>query len=334
MECGSSEKIKHFFRWIWDSPGHQGAEGAGGTSDCHSLPEDTQSSEWFAAVSALFKNLINGSVRPDNNYYSSQDVMMGCQPRTGGIGARPPVPGEVKEDLPPIKQMISAIDLPGDPRLGKLLFIRQIHSAPIFYVNYAEEILELNLQAGHYQEQVYSALLHLKPSHIFLEGNSKDEPPGDRRGLKSELAATFEKNKNLPWPSEIDWDGPEGRTLYLGMFGAGLVYTLNHPHVFLHKTSTPELNRRLMEVIRLQDQRIISDSEFNDFAIETREAVAVEEMVRFFKANPGMGAILIYGSAHRFCDDFLKMQFPLKMTSTWFPNPLHGEIPPSPCGKE
>lgn len=229
------------------------------------------------------------------------------------------------------------IDLKAKSPSGpKVLFIRDRHDSKL-----AQIVPKLAETVGKYQLKNWKLLEHLRPQHVFVENSSRDYPPEvlpreQEPGEFSKVKQTF--SKGVPGnPDAFKW-------VYGIVYGAHLLYKINHPEVHLHKTFKPEDKAIVSKCGEVIDRtaipiyppllgidpnthqeydvvRMVPDLDHPDykrFCGYERESRATIEIKNFLKTNPGAKIAIIYGVAHSFCDDFQREKLDAELISVWF----------------
>jgi hypothetical protein len=221
------------------------------------------------------------------------------------------------------------IDLNGNQALGSILFIHDLHRGVSLEENDFEwpktiDPRKLHILIGLYQAKVYELLEHLRPKHIFMEGLAEDLPPSSYDQKVKFMREMIEKLEQ----QGVDLSNKENALIILALFGAGLVYSLKHKDVFLHKTKTKaeeeQKDKILKEYIQKYKtfERAMKEPFFKNFVENVRENWVTQKVIDFLRRNPGEKVVLIYGGAHNFCDDFIRLQFTPYLASIRWSNPL------------
>lgn len=205
------------------------------------------------------------------------------------------------------------VDLEGDPEIGTLIFIRQSHLELRFKGGRDDDTDHL-IETLFYQAEIYDLLSELKPKHLFSEGLSRDFPPSQREELQQ-----YFNELNKPWQKHLAKfkDERVKQRFLLTVNGADRYYAANtEEDIFLHKVQTQEQSEQHKK-IKIDE----ADMSFWKFIINTREEWATREIINFFRDNPGETAVLVFGGAHSFCDDFIRAGFRPHIISVWWESP-------------
>jgi hypothetical protein len=249
---------------------------------------------------------------------------MGCTPVESEKPAQSPThdlkAGEVSID----GNLSLRLDLDGDPRVGKLLFIRNARLPPD-----VEDIKKISsasiLAVGRYQEEVFKLLNQLKPQHLFVDGLVSDIPPGSRDPLKELFSDLLKKIQQHYSENDNPQVKEERNLIMLAFLGASYTYAMLHPEIYLHKTETNEeyveFVKKYQELTGMDIQSIEGDENFIRLLKVQSEKWVTQELVEFYRAHPGESAALIYRAGFNFCDDFVRSGVKPKMYSTWWDLP-------------
>jgi len=209
------------------------------------------------------------------------------------------------------------VELEGDPKLGTVLFIRQVHLPPNF-----KEDLDFLVLIGNYQLEILRLLEQLRPQHVFTEDSDYTFSPedlhhGDYRINDFDLKRRLQMRKLFGRRIPRD---PDPRLLMgTAVARAQLVYAMRHEDVYLRRAAAPEEAHLWDDCRRLGPEA--SDSEFSEVCLYRRERVMVREISEFLRKHPGERVALVYGAAHNFADDFKKAGFQPRIISVWWDIP-------------
>lgn len=245
------------------------------------------------------------------------------------------------------------VDLAGDPQVGEILFINQMHGMDIpreggmaGLRSDPELFYNLIRTVGEYQFNILKLLERLRPSDIFVEGLSRDFTQDEivqdlqtRRPRDLEMIRTHLMG-NLPAQPTT----AQVSTLFFR--DAAHVYALRHPEVTLRRVMTPQEADQIALLIREINpfQTLLGEAAGNvpaemsesdrDLVFERRETWAARE-IRALLSHPDWQAehpqrrvILFYGMRHGFCDNFMEQNFLPRVTRVWWeidfnsPHPL------------
>jgi hypothetical protein len=176
-----------------------------------------------------------------------------------------------------------------------VIFIEQLHDRPEFNE-------EQKSVVGEYQFKILKVLAEKKPKHIFVESLYEDFPPDhpERNGPMAQVARLLFPERKIPEkPTIIQLD-------FLIAKGGAFVYAYLFDDVTLHRT----INKDESDAI---DQKVAAEGISTNacFILTQREEYATHEIMQFFNNNPDENnAVLIYGAAHIFRDDFEKQDNP------------------------
>ena len=238
--------------------------------------------------------------------------------------------------LPPLdKSEIDTRELGGNPKVGNLDFICQVHCR-------YNETAEGYRTVGRYQWEILKYLESKDFKHIFVEGlvhtwtlqNTEDRdacgsfhfnltlPNHLRRLLESpeqingkvSLEDELRLRKLVKSPEHIiekvaELFSKQGQTptndqlLCLGNLGAHFVYACTHPDVTIHRSIPADEDNRLhaiqQRILKVNKRNGEHDHLFKLLRDRFREDYAIREISQFFKENPGETAVLIYGIYHQ-----------------------------------
>ena len=217
-----------------------------------------------------------------------------------------------------------SIEINGDDSIGQVLYIRQAHDFPGLSARDTKEITD-------YQWHILQELETERPLHVFLESFTEDYPPRSKFQPRPALLELIRSVFPIGVPRDLD--SQQRKTLLEE--GAGLVYAAIHDDVSVHKTWTlkeaVENYRSLFEgtgrqalapELAMRELHWIVPLEKNEPQVfAARESMATREIMDFLKQKPGAKAVLIFGAAHDFSDDFKKLEKPPGLrTVVWGPN--------------
>ncbi|MDL1872490.1 hypothetical protein FBR05_09805 [Deltaproteobacteria bacterium PRO3] len=231
------------------------------------------------------------------------------------------------------------IDMAGDPAVGTVYHIRQFHLPPPFLSD-ENPTLDTYETIGAYHKEMLGALEGLKQRHIFVEGLAFDIPANiPREQMMDLLRRNFPEAVGYLEKQDPVETRHQKDTILTALIGADFLYAFHHPEVTLHKTLTlseAEFTLRKVDEIKKRHggnlRLVAQDPEFLDLALDRREDWATREMIQFLKEHPGESLVLVYGGAHRFCDDFVSAGLAPRMISVWWKKPGGYEMPvPSSC---
>jgi len=212
--------------------------------------------------------------------------------------------------------------LAGDPKLGSVIWIRDLH-APPFKAGSENPGIVLE-----YQWQVLGLLEMFQPRNIFYE----EEPFSgglnlaliylDRSpiGINKEWL-NFQELRSMP---TVSGKKPSSEvSSFVARFGAPIAHLLRHPdEAEIHRTLSPEESvasrNALKRILSCEKQHGAQAKKCNDLSqehgVRRREAWATREMIHYLRDHPGAYVILLFGAAHQFCDDFIRENFRPEIT--------------------
>lgn len=197
---------------------------------------------------------------------------------------------------------IERLEVDGDPNVGSVVFIRQIHDRP-------EINNELRIPIGNYQFGIMLYLMSHNATHLFMEGLTEDipnNPQVEAVNIGPLANATF--HHTLTNQFYID----------LTRLMAGDFYAAFYPHdVYQHRTAEPEEEEVVFSII---DSPLSSGTQAEHYTMAVRESLATTQIMRFLRDHPEETAYLIYGSAHEFTDNFASYPYPPRVISVSFPD--------------
>lgn len=212
-----------------------------------------------------------------------------------------------KETVPELQSSRTA----GDPELGILHYLRQVHS---IYNEPPEELVRI----GRYQHRILSYLEHHEIEHVFVEGlySSFDRASPDFEKSCGEYHYWLLQPEMRAKTSPVDlcrhvasaFGAPDYRAnpsdeqlLYLGALGAYFVHACLSPAVSLHRTVSANADARIGK--RLSEIGDPEDPISRKIRFDLRERMAVNEVAAFLRKEPGTNVALIYGAMHEIADD-------------------------------
>lgn len=225
-----------------------------------------------------------------------------------------------KETPPPNKFRYEKVEVRGNPNMGEVVHMRQMHTAK-------DQNGSTGLIVGMCQCLILDELEAGKFKHVFVEGFDKDMEPGDPvRTGKNCWAEVVKKN----FPEGIPREPSIRQLATLALVGAPCVYAYFHPDVTLHRTEYPnETQNQQMDIMKealeaYLDPENAENASFDRKGIflkwmAAREVSATREVMAYLKKNPGAKVALVYGSRHQFKDDFGKEKTPPVVVSIAFP---------------
>lgn len=318
-------------------------------------PMDSQDAEFLAAFQSIFKarlarvseslerileNAPSGTPRPTRN--SSDEIAeaifsvltlgifsaTGCTPSSA---TRHPVISH--------GEMRFRWDLWGPASQGTLLFFRQVHFPSVEYVHQGKAKPHNVSFAEQYQQRILQTLQEYRPKHLFLEGLDEDLPPSRHSQWVAELRQKLNEAGVQVTEEMSEADKQNLELKLVAILGAGLVYGVLHPEVYLHRTSTADERKILDARIKAELKGFKGDvnlalrsTSMTHLILEQQENWATRELLDFFSKNTGEEAVLIFGALHQFCDDFARIGAKIRMASVWWDIPGHTitpEIPPA-----
>ncbi len=229
-------------------------------------------------------------------------------------------PSQNQERKGPLRRFES-LEVPGSPRIGEVILLRQMHNFPGLEVDTYREIKSQ-------QWQILRELERLQVKDVFVESQTQDVTP---RSRFLERPAPLQLLRNV-FPEGLPDQPDADQEDCLLEYGAAEIYAALHDDVTLHKTWTPEeaeanwyamfagTGRGLWEHdLKLRDFGAFVEMEKNrPLVFEAREALATREIWQFLRANPGKRVALIFGKAHQFADNFQEPDFrPVVRSIEW-----------------
>lgn len=209
-------------------------------------------------------------------------------------------------------QRVERLDSVGDPRLGQVIFLRQIH-----YVEGMERRDLVN--SGIYQQQIYQELeaLHARGiRHIFGEGAY------DRYVINREERGQVLQRlpRGLGSISLSD-----SQYTFLSWFSAYRVFQVFHDDSSLHSVTSREEAERLhsetLERVRVGYERGLTEHEVAsglEDLDERSEDSAVFRIIEFLRTHPTETVVLVFGMSHDFRDNFERAAFRPQIRSVWW----------------
>lgn len=170
-----------------------------------------------------------------------------------------------------------------------------------------------------YQWQVLGLLELLRPRTIFLEewkgnggGKMVLEWIQEFGPLEPLLPRILELSK---MPSVTGKPPAKEFSDLVGSLGAARLHTLRYvDEVELRRTLTPEelaqSERGLLTYLACANEKGPEKCQgiVQEYS-KRREAWATREIIDHLRRHPGASVVLVFGAAHRFCDDFLRENF-------------------------
>ncbi|MFO1520420.1 MAG: hypothetical protein U1F57_12290 [bacterium] len=309
--------------------------------------------DWVDGAVSLFRSIgrqlrnmrygIDPPPSPEEVALGLGGAMFGCSRR------RPSTPGPTLtvENLRSEGIRRVQTDLPGDPRVGTVIFIRQAHYSRW---DLEEDFLRRDPQAylrhqyytEAYQWEILKFLEALQPRHVFSEG--LDRNLTNPNEVNHYLSTALERAEIEPLQESLVGPlppRPQGELLEIIIHHEAVnLYALRHPQLQWHQVMTnaesliDNLHYEAYSQCVLRNEEGCSERD-EAFVMATRESWASRELMQFLRAHPGETAVLIYGAAHQFCDDLLRENFRPRVISVSFdvPNsPYHTPFP-GPCGE-
>lgn len=196
-------------------------------------------------------------------------------------------------------------EIEGDPKIGTIIYVRQLHQPPPNNPITKDELKEI----AAYQYDIIDFLRERKAEHLFEEGQTEDIPPGKflefklknslESGFEHFIQSLFRKKKEAIVAEEFELVAEQGSNFYAVL----------NPKATLHKTFTPEQKEERERLRQTKSEEEIRDK---------REGWAVAQVKEFLEHNPGATIYLVYGGSHEFQDDFLKWEKPPVLVSIAF----------------
>ncbi len=212
------------------------------------------------------------------------------------------------------------VEIPGDEQ-EQVVFIRITHPA--------ETIIASDQRRSEaqyrYDRMVYEELgrwLQLNRSrgipnlHVFSEG--VDIYPGDAEYAEKQ---TYIRD-NIREPRVENYNAQQ--RLFMASMGADIVFSAYHPDAVIHPLVSPiawsHYGARVMTLVEVRRHGEISSDFFTQ--LMRRESDIVEtrisdELVPTLASLQGI-KVIVSGSAHNYCDDFVRLDYHGRMTSVWF----------------
>lgn len=174
--------------------------------------------------------------------------------------------------------------LPWNPKIGTIIFIKQIHTIPDIdpeHPQYKQILLN--------QKRIHTALKRMWATDIFVEWITSDFilPNWDSSPLREIL-------------NEIKKYFDGWQELILQELGWAFLYILENPNVRVHITESAELNQEISI-----NNKISTSSKMN----ERREQFTIQAVKEFLDKNPWKRVIVVYGFLHNF-EDNIKSLYP------------------------
>lgn len=204
--------------------------------------------------------------------------------------------------------MATRTELEGDPSLGTIHYLRQVHYRPELDGPLSDESLRTMVLVAEHQFAMLLELERLRPNHVFSENISAQSVRDWDRILTMRhhrrAAVLFD-----PVPDRFEDLNMEAvETIF--HLGAADIYMIRHPEAEYHETVTQALFDAEMDTMaRLETERGLLDedlalTETAATLVAPREAFVTERILEFFAAHPGETIALQYGLAHEFSDNF------------------------------
>lgn len=201
-------------------------------------------------------------------------------------------------------------DLPGDPRLGKVRYLRQVHPLPW---DLPSEVLDV---VGIYHFLMLQELEKQRRKnprqemHLFVEALDRDVPPGGLNpGYVGQVRRSFSKGITSS-PSSL-------QLIALRETRAPYVFAALYDNVFLHGATTTAIrDRREAGILRKMEEaerQGLTPEQFDETLRPLHMEVerdATSSIVSFMRENPQIKeVVLILGGAHDIADDFQSQGF-------------------------
>jgi hypothetical protein len=172
----------------------------------------------------------------------------------------------------------------GDPRIGRIINVKQLHNRPEFSAEQKELVAE-------YQHSILTFLDRHNVDHVFVESLNEDFSAGTDMGKEMRDAVRF------VFPGGIPAQFNETQKEMLTEYGAPMILAYVKDTVSLHKTYTPQESEAIDSEIRRLGY---GDPQAVRRMTETREELAMREVGRFLNGSPGATVALVFGAAHSF----------------------------------
>lgn len=186
-----------------------------------------------------------------------------------------------EEDLKKLKIEINKgniIHLPWNPKVGTIIFIKQIHLTPhVTPENPLYKQILLN------QKKIYNSLQEMQPKDIFIEWVTDEYilPNGDSSPLRKMFDDIIRSSDN--------W-----REIVLQKWGWAFLYILENPDVKIHITESSDIRD---EISINYPNNVPPEMD------EKREQFTIEAVKEFLDRNPWKKAVVVYGFLHNFEDN-------------------------------
>ena len=173
--------------------------------------------------------------------------------------------------------------IPGNPEIGTIISIKQIHnneenSSKLAFVN-----PERYTALIRYQKEIYGELARGKIEHVFVEWIQAGQL-GEVLQKWAEKMQEYKKD-------------PRIRENMFAQYGWALMYFLEREGVTLHATESREILARVTKYMSKWDGKIPKDLNHE------RENFAIKEIYKFLQKNPAKKVALVFGSLHDFRDN-------------------------------
>lgn len=215
-----------------------------------------------------------------------------------------------KPELSETTGRVETTEIVGDPSVGSILYIKQIHPLAEDVINASQPGFNGELKAniktvltiGEYQYCILLELNRIKPKHLFVEGHYTLS-----RGVEKEKEKRFAEVVYKFFPNGWEKKKPtpeQKRFLYL--LQAYRIYLVLSPETKIHKTESLEQVTACMEEFRKTELEVNNIRELR--TVCEREKYVVNRIKSFLKEFPKEQVVLIFGAEHVFHDYFLDIK--------------------------
>lgn len=210
-----------------------------------------------------------------------------------------------------------SIDVKGDAKYGSIVHLHQTHQSQSTDLQDKYQLASLCVN----QFYILKELEALNARHLFLEGWT-DATVADRK--------KWEANPDLRQALKLFRDLPsdhkaltEDQIYVLTYAPAAMIHFLRHKDAVFHETESAALNREMRTIIgamqaggQADAQGIVEPSADFIRIQDERENFALNSILKFLKTSPREVPALIYGSAHNFGPNLLRIEkTPPRLTS-------------------
>jgi len=217
------------------------------------------------------------------------------------------------------QRAIRRLEVNGDPAVGNIIFIRQVHDRPEFEnPNYRNA----RLAVGDYQYGILHYLAEHNATEIFGEAYASHHFANGQVNFTN-----ISSNHLCSFPFPIN----ETVRLMLTERGAESVYQNCNGDVNIHPTMNAQEAAELEPIIL--NPNALSDEDYHTIIMVRREAMATREIMSFLSIRPGVTIYLVYGRRHEFADNFLALANPPQVVSVDFPDLAHAALQAIDQGK-